>query len=459
MTLDSLLLNLNDTSWDECVTLDHIATDEDVKKLQEEGYPFVISREQFSALLPEIQPEMVYFSKSFSVSSFYFNQETLAACVLHIGFFALDGGEKYVEQAMRAVKAREAEVAAGDYLGSVLSLSDGLRMGYFQRLVEKRGTLGGKLYSTFFDVYLTSDYGFRSIPTELIESIIASKPEEAKTKTQKQIEALPDPVTIYRGGNTSSTPYEQAWSWSPDINTAHFFAARHGNGPGYVVKGTVRKEDILEAFLDDTSEPELIVRPKDVKIQEVTTLRGLDELVELTKLIRTDYQRYSAELDRLKFQMDSDLHNSLHTKRVLFLCLIMAELLQLPHADIEALAWAALYHDTRRFNDAEEPGHGKRAALYYRNNCPGSYDKVTNLIIHYHSLDDQKGYEAIAREIQGQEARERATKLYNIFKDADALDRLRLGGGLREIDVRMLRNPVAQELTLAARLIYGQIKD
>lgn len=211
--------------------------------------------------------------------------------------------------------------------------------------------------------------------------------------------------------------------------------------------------------LDDTSEPELIVRPKDVKVQEVTTLRGLDELVELTKLIRTDYQRYSAELDRLKFQMDSDLHNSLHTKRVLFLCLIMAELLQLPHADIETLAWAALYHDTRRFNDAEEPGHGKRAALYYRNNCPGSYDKVTNLIIHYHSLDDQKGYEAIAREIQGQEARERATKLYNIFKDADALDRLRLGGGLREIDVRMLRNPVAQELTLAARLIYGQIKD
>ena len=458
MTLDSLLLNLNDTSWDECVTLDNIATDEDAKKLQAEGYPFVISQEKFSALLPEIRPEMVYLSKSFSVSSFYFNPETLAACILHIAFFSLDDGATYVEQAKRAIKIREAEVAAGDYKGSVLSLSDGLRMGYFQRLIEKVGSLDGKLYSMFFDIYVTSDYGFRAIPTEMLETIIASKPESAKEETRKQVDALPDLVTVYRGGNTSSTPYTQAWSWSPNINTAHFFAARRGDGPGYVAKGTVHKEDILEAFLDSTSEPELIIRPGDVKIQEVTTLRGLDEVVDLIKVICVDFQKYSAELDKVTFQTASNIHDKLHSKRVLIFCLMMAELLQLPSEDVETLAWAAVYHDTRRINDDAEPGHGKRAALYYRNHCPGSYDKVTNIIIHYHSLGDQKGYEAIAREIQGQEARERATKLYNIFKDADALDRQRLGG-LRAIDVRMLRNPVAQELTLASRLIYEQMKD
>ena len=442
MDLDSLLLNLNDTTWDECVTLDHIKTEEDVENLQKAGYPFVISQKKFSALLPEIKPEMVYFSKSLSVSSFYFNPETLAAFILHVGFFASDGSDVYVKQAKRAVAAREAEVAAGDYLSSVLSLSAGLRMGYFQRLVEKKGTLDGKLYSIFFDAYITSDYGFRSISTEMFETIIASKPEDAKEKTKRQVEALPDLVTVYRGGNTNSTPFEQAWSWSPDINTANFFAARRGNGPGYVAKGVVRKEAIIEAFLDDTSEPELIIRPGDVEIQEVSVLKGLNDLVGLLDLIRGDFQRYSAELNSVRFQTDSELHNSLHSKRVLLLCLIMAELLQLSHEDVETLAWAAVYHDTRRFNDEIEPGHGKRAAMYYRNHIKGLYDKVTNIIIHYHSLNDTKGYEAIVREIQGTDAQERAILLYNIFKDADALDRLRLGGGLREIDVRMLRNPV-----------------
>lgn len=458
MTLDSLLLNLNDTTWDECVTLDQVTTEEDLEKLQKAGYPFVITQERFSSLLPEVNPKMVYFSKSLSVSAFYFNPETLAACVLHVAFFALDGGDMYVKQAKKAIAAQEADVAAGDYLGSVLSLSDGLRMGYFQRLIEKKGTLDGKLYSIFFDVYITSDYGFRAIPTEMLETIIASKPEEAKEKTKLQVAALPELVTVYRGGNTSSTPFEKAWSWSPSINTAHFFAARRGNGPGYVAKGVVRKEAILEAFLEDTSEPELILRPGDVEVQDVTVLKGLDDLVGLLELVRGDFQRYSDKLNEVDFQTDSELHNSLHSKRVLLLCLIMAELLQLSHEDVETLAWAAVYHDTRRFNDDVEPGHGKRAAMYYRNHIPGSYDKVTNIIIHYHSLSDTKGYEAIAREIQGKDAQERAILLYNIFKDADALDRLRLGGGLREIDVRMLRNPVAQEMTLAARLIYEQLK-
>lgn len=458
MTIDEILLNLNDTTWDECVTLDHIATEEDAEAFQKAGYPFVVSREKFSQMLPEIKPERVYFSKSLSVPTFYFNPETLAACVLHVAFSLLDSDDKFWDQAKRAVIAREAEVEAGDYLGSVLSLSDGLRMGYFKRLVEKKGTLNGKLYTIFFDVYRCSDYGFQTISTEMLDAIIASKPEEAKAKTQKQVASLPDVITVYRGGNTNSTPYDQAWSWSPSINTAHFFAARRGNGPGYIAKGIVRKQDVLEAFLEDTSEPELIIRPGNVEVQEVTMLKGLDDVVELLELVCDDYREYAVKLDTMKFQMDSNLHDRIHSKRVLLLCLIMAELLRLPHADIETLAWAAVYHDTKRINDDVEPGHGKRAAQYYRNHCPGSYDKVTNLIIHYHSLSDKKGYEAIAREIQGQEAQERATRLYNIFKDADALDRLRLGG-LKEIDVRMLRNPVARELTLAARLIYNQMKD
>ena len=45
------------------------------------------------------------------------------------------------------------------------------------------------------------------------------------------------------------------------------------------------------------------------------------------------------------------------------------------------------------------------------------------------------------------------TLLYKIFKDADGLDRIRLGG-IREIDVNQLRLDVSKELTLVARIMY-----
>ena len=455
MENDALILNMKDTSWDECVTLDHIATDADAEKLRKKGFPLAVSWEKVSALLPEIQPEMIYLSKSTLVPLFYFNQETLAVFPLYFVFLNQEVAKQYAEQASRDIMDREDEVAAGDYINSIKALSDGLRMGYFQWLVEKRGTLDGELYSVFFDSYCESDYGFRAISTEMLETIIASKPDEKKARTRKQVEALPDLVTVYRGGNTRSTPYTQAWSWSPDINVAYFFAVRRGDGPGYVVKGTVHKEDIVEAFLEDTPEPEIIVRPKDVKDQVVTTLIGRDELNELAKTVDEDFQQYSFETVFVEFQMESELYNSEHSTRVLLLCLIMAELLHLPHEDIETLAWAAVYHDTGRTSDGVEPDHGKRAALYYRNSCDDSYDEVTNLIIYYHSLSDQEGYEAITREIQDPESQKRATMLYNIFKEADALYRFRFDDNRREIDVRMLRNPVAQKLLLAASIIYS----
>ena len=64
MENDALLLNMKDTSWDECVTLDRIATDADAEKLRQKGFPLTVSWEKVSALLPEIQPEMMDLSKT-----------------------------------------------------------------------------------------------------------------------------------------------------------------------------------------------------------------------------------------------------------------------------------------------------------------------------------------------------------------------------------------------------------
>ena len=46
--------------------------------------------------------------------------------------------------------------------------------------------------------------------------------------------------------------------------------------------------------------------------------------------------------------------------------------------------------------------------------------------------------------------------LYNIFKDADGLDRVRLG--LKELNISMLRTEEAKKLPLVANLLLENIK-
>lgn len=53
--------------------------------------------------------------------------------------------------------------------------------------------------------------------------------------------------------------------------------------------------------------------------------------------------------------------------------------------------------------------------------------------------------------------KEKALLLYNVLKDADALDRVRFG--LRDLDVRYLRIPISKKLVLTADQCVRQITD
>ena len=52
--------------------------------------------------------------------------------------------------------------------------------------------------------------------------------------------------------------------------------------------------------------------------------------------------------------------------------------------------------------------------------------------------------------------RSRSKMLIDIFKDADALERVRFG--IKELDMNQLRLPISKELTLVARLYLENIK-
>lgn len=121
----------------------------------------------------------------------------------------------------------------------------------------------------------------------------------------------------------------------------------------------------------------------------------------------------------------SVLHTREHCSRVLLYALLIADKIVVSDKEKEVLCHAAVFHDSRRQDDWQDVGHGQRAADYYQSYCaensleyhPWSYD-----IMAWHDRDDESGKDAMKEDVTGREI-----LLYQIFKDADALDRFRLG--------------------------------
>lgn len=102
--------------------------------------------------------------------------------------------------------------------------------------------------------------------------------------------------------------------------------------------------------------------------------------------------------------------------------------------------WAAATHDVGRIDDGIDLEHGTRSAKWIKNNLsdqmsPELLDKVT-YIVHWHVPPDA---EAPVMTIE-----------LKVLKDADALDRVRLG----DLDISYLRTDVATGLVDLAEDLY-----
>ena len=170
-------------------------------------------------------------------------------------------------------------------------------------------------------------------------------------------------------------------------------------------------------------------------------------------LIRERYDHWIAFMEKnVTFSLeDSFIHTKLHCARVLLYALAIGKQMDLSNEDLDALGAAAVFHDTRRHDDWLDVGHGQRAAEYYETFCQVenmAFDKRTYLIMAFHDRDDSYGIEAMENE-----GFAKGVLLYQIFKDADALDRLRLGAAA--LDVNMLRTEEAVALVGFAKQIMG----
>ncbi len=136
-----------------------------------------------------------------------------------------------------------------------------------------------------------------------------------------------------------------------------------------------------------------------------------------------------------------DVHTESHCERVLLHAIRIGMERNVSSQALEALCHASIFHDTRRKDNFLDVGHGDRAADYYRAFCE---DKKLNFLseafgaIKFHDRDDQLGEDYLDHQAE-------AVEVYRIFKDADALDRYRLGPWM--LDTRYLRTPEAIALT------------
>ena len=462
MTINDLFLNVKDTSLSSVIRQTDIQTTADKLRYNCQGYNVALTEAEFRSRCPGIDPACVCYSPSIGLMCFYFNPETFAVCNLHPDLYVKEmaetPSEKLLADTKNYIRTCEEEAARGNFTSAIITLQDRMRLEFFSMLVEKKGTNIPNLYKQFFDAYTSSDYGFRGMDQDVLRAILETKTEDDKKRTAEQIKSLPQTVVVYRGGNTKSADAENGWSWTLDINTANFFASRRGNGPGYIAKAKVRKNDIVEAFLGARSagESEIIVDSKNVHIFEVIPLHGLEYLQEMMPKINDTYAANLTKLHSLSFSLASEAHGASHSARVLLLTQLIAEELGLSERDRRLLAKAAVYHDTRRTHDGDDEQHGEAASRYYWQN-EMVHNPIVSFLCEYHCLPDGDALEKIRRDQElAKYGKDRVLLLWKIFKDADALDRVRFD--IRDLDLNQLRLPISQELTLVARMCFEGIK-
>lgn len=458
MNLDELMLKVKDVPLSALVWQEDILTEEDKEKYNSNGYLIKHTKAEFESLFPELPVDCICYGTVLSgTSCLYFNRETLAVLNVPLDY----SGEKDLlcglDNLVSAIKDQEVEVANCNFFSSLLVLQDSMRMEYFNKLIEL-GKPVNNLYELFINMFSLGDYGFAAMSDEAFEKIVESKTGAQKKKTESVLSGMPDVLTIYRGQTKVGTPVEKAHSWTLDRNVANFFATRRGQNEAEIITATVSKKDVVE-YIADRGEKEVLVRYKDLNIVGTTELYGLETLNMLIPAVNPRYQKFKEELYTIPFDYESEIHGRLHSARVLLHCLFLSKLKNLPVDDRRILAESSVWHDSGRINDNYCEEHGYSGYTNYKNDCMSASEKpddIVSFLIKYHCRPDADGYKEIATNPVLKVQKERITMLYKIFKDADALDRVRLG--IRDLDVNQLRCPESHHLTLVARICLEQIK-
>lgn len=236
------------------------------------------------------------------------------------------------------------------------------------------------------------------------------------------------------------------------------------------------KETILEKLLNKTvfipvkEESRLEkynVALQELKQREITEMHILDIIKIIKESDKLNLLIEEIREIREELLFASLGHGATHCERVTILAFAIGVLKNLKEEDLKILLESTKYHDIGRIDDNEDEFHGRRSANQFDKYNIGKdfsmEDKnILKAICVGHSIDDRE-FESIMQEFNIEE-KDKCIRLFEILKDADALDRVRLKYSEEEIqtlrvddsiiDLNYLRTSYSKMMIPAAYELY-----
>ena len=459
LTISDILLKNGTTSLEDFYPLTKVKTASDKEKLLSQGYNPGYTVSEWPYKLPV---DKIYYSKHLIPSTYYYDPDNaaipIALCLNIYGTERIpmipDPNDfcKYILNFAESLQNPDKDKT----FSYLFNQDDGIRS---QLLAEyiRRSDPSPELYDLFLMLYTITDYSADVYDADLLRKLISSRSGKQIHTINNALAVYPEELTVYRGEAEGSTDYRKAISWSLDINTAFFFACRQGDqNHARIIRAKIHKKDILALNLN-SREKEVLAIPRTP--YDVTTERliGPDSPLVMPFRHLDEYRKGVEQIQRLYklHQRGGTGHDKLHTARVLFLALavIQAGKVRLNRAELWQLTNAIVFHDIGRKNDRVDDGHGKASRKIYEKNAGSSADPAVCFLIEYHCLNDTLAEEYL-QSADIIRSKKRTWFLYQILKDADALDRVRFG--IYDLDVHQLRLPISHKLVpLAVTAVTG----
>lgn len=459
LTVSDILLKNGTARLEVFYPLTKVKTASDKENLLSQGYNPGYTVSEWPYALPV---NKIYYSKHLIPSTYYYDPDNaaipIALCLNIYGterIPIIPDSDQFCEYILDF--AASLQNPDKDKIFSYLyNQDDGIRS---QLLAEyiRRSSPSPELFDLFQMLYTVTDYNAGEYGTDLLQKLAFCRSDAQNQKIHNALADYPEELIVYRGEAEGSTNYRKAISWSLDINTAFFFACRHGDqNHARIIRARIHKQDVIAVNLD-SREKEIIAAPGVPFGLTFERLIGPDSPLVMPFRHLDEYRKGVGQIQRLYklHQRSGTDHGKLHTARVLFLALtiIQAGKVRLNRAELSQLSNAIVFHDIGRMNDGVDNGHGKASREIYERSMGRSSDPAVSFLIEYHCLDDKLAEEYL-KSTDTIRAKKRTWLLYQILKDADALDRVRFG--IYDLDVNQLRLPISHKLVpLAVTAVAG----
>lgn len=396
-------------------------------------------------------------SRGMKLDNFFFNtdlfyntwyiDEVLFLEVSNLPKFRLEGMNKKFINGFK--QEQEDNVKNNEWTRFFFSLGQTFQVDYF---VKHYKEMPKKYQREVLEwLYTSHDYALNTLDIDVVKEVLPKGTASKKLLKYADSEGY---LTVYRGSTPKSTPIERAISYTLDLNVAIKFATKFYEQSPRVYKAKVHVDDV-RLYTDDRSEQEVIVMYEDVKQLEDIKLFGYKDLKKIEDTFLNSTKYLFAINDR------DGIHGVMHSKRMLMYLSLIAKHFKpkLTDAEFKMLELACIVHDLGREHDEEDEEHGLYSveeideALIDIFKLSEMQGEIVKLIVHYHCMDDEYGEQAIQNHPLIKSPK-RAIELFRLFKDIDALDRVRLG----DLDANRLRYEVSRRVLGVNAMVYKYLK-